>query len=468
MSDINLNGHDDGINGGESPDEVMVLSSHNGTNGHSIVSQMPRSPQIVKAMTTMPATEHFLTCEHAFKLYQNVLTTYEKQEIFSYPQIYCVGSRAKKIAASFNGPSNGGFDSENGSYQHVIHDHIAYRYEVLKIIGKGSFGQVVKAYDHKTHTYVGLKTVRNEKRFHKQADEEIKILDHLRGLDNENSMNIIHMLDHFVFRSHKCITFELLSMNLYELIKKNRFQGFSLQLVRKFAHSILQCMECLYRQKIIHCDLKPENVLLKQPGRSGIKVIDFGSSCFEHERIYSYIQSRFYRAPEVILGGRYGMAIDMWSFGCILAELYTGFPLLPGEDEGDQLAAMLELLGMPSDSMLETCKRSRNFFSSKGIPRYCVVTQSSDGQTILTGTRNKRGKYRGPPGSKDLASALKGCDDLLFLDFIRHCLDWDPVTRMSPPEALKHQWLKRRLPRLPGNVENSPRPLQLLAAIPNA
>ena len=162
------------------------------------------------------------------------------------------------------------------------------------------------------------------------------------------------------------------------------------------------------------------------------------------------------------------MAIDMWSFGCILAELYTGFPLLPGEDEGDQLAAMLELLGMPSDSMLETCKRSRNFFSSKGIPRYCVVTQSSDGQTILTGTRNKRGKYRGPPGSKDLASALKGCDDLLFLDFIRHCLDWDPVTRMSPPEALKHQWLKRRLPRLPGNVENSPRPLQLLAAIPNA
>ena len=80
------------------------------------------------------------------------------------------------------------------------------------------------------------------------------------------------MLDSFVFRNHICITFELLSMNLYELIKKNKFQGFSLQLVRKFAHSILQCLDALQKNRIIHCDLKPENVLLKQQGRSGIKV----------------------------------------------------------------------------------------------------------------------------------------------------------------------------------------------------
>ena len=84
----------------------------------------------------------------------------------------------------------------------------------------------------------------------------------------------------FSFRSHTCITFELLSINLYELIKKNKFQGFSLQLVRKFAHSLLQCLDTLYRNKIIHCDMKPENVLLKQQGRSGIKVgISFRSLC---------------------------------------------------------------------------------------------------------------------------------------------------------------------------------------------
>jgi dual specificity tyrosine-phosphorylation-regulated kinase 2/3/4 len=74
----------------------------------------------------------------------------------------------------------------------------------------------------------------------------------------------------------------------------------------------------------VHCDLKPENILLKGPTKSTIKLIDFGSSCFENERLYTYIQSRFYRSPEVILGMPYGMPIDMWSFGCILAELYSG------------------------------------------------------------------------------------------------------------------------------------------------
>ncbi len=100
------------------------------------------------------------------------------------------------------------------------------------------------------------------------------------------------------------------------------------------------------------------------------QVIDFGSSCYEHQRVYTYIQSRFYRAPEVILGARYGMPIDMWSLGCILAELLTGYPLLPGEDEGDQLSCIVELLGMPPQKLLEASKRAKNFISSKGYPRY--------------------------------------------------------------------------------------------------
>ncbi|XP_074603277.1 dual specificity tyrosine-phosphorylation-regulated kinase 2-like [Brevipalpus obovatus] len=229
-------------------------------------------------------------------------------------EIYFVGTKVKKRFGVTGAPNNSGYDDESGSYLHVLHDHIAYRYEMLKIIGKGSFGQVIKAYDHKTQQHVALKMVRNEKRFHRQAQEEIRILDHLRKQDKDNSMNIIHMYENFTFRNHMCITFELLSVNLYELIKKNQFRGFNLQLVRRFAYSILRCLEALHRNKIIHCDLKPENVLLKQQGRSGIKVIDFGSSCFENQRVYTYIQSRFYRAPEVILRCKYGMPIHMWSW----------------------------------------------------------------------------------------------------------------------------------------------------------
>ncbi|CAH4032725.1 unnamed protein product [Pieris brassicae] len=183
------------------------------------------------------------------------------------------------------------------------------------------------------------------------------------------------------------------------------------------------------------------------------KVIDFGSSCYEHQRVYTYIQSRFYRAPEVMMGAKYGMPIDMWSLGCILAELLTGFPLLPGEDEADQMACIIELLGMPPQRLIEQGKRSKNFISSKGLPRYCTATTLPDGTTVLSGGMSRRGKPRGLPGSKSFVTALKGCQDKYFIDFIRRCLEWEPEKRLTPAQALRHAWLRRRLPRPPHDEE---------------
>ena len=109
----------------------------------------------------------------------------------------------------------------------------------------------------------------------------------------------------------------------------------------------------LKEHSIIHCDLKPENILLTDSKAKSIKLIDFGSSCFESEKVYTYIQSRFYRAPEVMLGIPYTEAIDMWSFGCILIELYTGFPIFPGENELDQMGLIMEIKGLPPASLLK-------------------------------------------------------------------------------------------------------------------
>ena len=129
-----------------------------------------------------------------------------------------------------------------------------------------------QVFDHKEQVHVALKIVRNEKRFHRQAQEEVRILQFLGRQDSQDLFNIVHIYDNFTFRNHVCITFELLNLNLYELIKKNRFQGFKIALVRKFAHSLLQCLDLCYRNRIVHCDLKPENILLRQSGRSGLKV----------------------------------------------------------------------------------------------------------------------------------------------------------------------------------------------------
>ncbi|KAF6731281.1 Dual specificity tyrosine-phosphorylation-regulated kinase 4 [Oryzias melastigma] len=360
----------------------------------------------------------------ALNSFQERLTEFEQEEINDYAEVWFLGLGSQKIEGSQGAPQNSGYDDEHGSYIRVLHDHIAYRFEVLEVIGKGSFGQVLKCLDHKTNELVAIKMIRNKKRFHHQALVELKILEVIKKKDKDNLHNVIHMKEYFYFRNHLCISFELLGVNLYELIKKNNFQGFSLALIRRFAHALLRCLQMLHKEKIIHCDLKPENILLSQRGPGNIKVVDFGSSCYEQQRVYTYIQSRFYRSPEVILGHPYSMAIDMWSLGCILAELHTGYPLFPGESEVEQIACIMEVLGMPPNDFVQSASRRKLFFDSKGNPRNIT---------------NSKGKKR-RPNSKELSAALKTTDPL-FLEFIRRCLAWDPTKRMTPDEGLQHQWI---------------------------
>ncbi|KAF9405928.1 hypothetical protein BGZ94_003314, partial [Podila epigama] len=305
-----------------------------------------------------------LTPYAALKLYGAYLSLYERAEIGEYPQIYYVGQncRQKKAASVEASNSNFGYDDERGDYLIVNHDHLMFRYEVLDMLGKGSFGQVAKCYDHKTGEYVAIKIIRNKMRFHCQAMVEVKILGCLTKWDPEDKHNLIRMTDSFYFRNHLCIATELLSINLYEFIKSNSFNGSSLGLIKRFCTQLLQSLELLGRHNVVHCDLKPENVLLTHDTKSSIKVIDFGSSCFENEKVYTYIQSRFYRSPEVILGMSYNMAIDMWSLGCILAELYTGYPLFPGENEQEQLSCIMEIQGVPERHLIEKSSRRKIFF----------------------------------------------------------------------------------------------------------
>ncbi|KAK3818327.1 MAG: kinase-like domain-containing protein [Linnemannia gamsii] len=390
--------------------------------GPSLDPKSPRTATSAAGVSPFPPLSPYA----ALKLYAPYLSLYERAEIGEFPQVYYVGQncRHKKPASVEASNSNFGYDDERGDYLIVNHDHLMYRYEVLDMLGKGSFGQVAKCYDHKTGEYVAIKIIRNKKRFHCQAVVEVKILDNLNKWDPEAKHNLIRMTDSFYFRNHLCIATELLSINLYEFIKSNSFQGFSLGLIKRFCTQLLQSLDLLSKHNVVHCDLKPENILLKHPTKSSIKVIDFGSSCLENEKVYTYIQSRFYRSPEVILGMAYSMAIDMWSLGCILAELYTGYPLFPGENEQEQLSCIMEIQGVPDRYLIEKSSRKKVFFDHGGNPKLVV---------------NSKGKKR-RPGSKTLGQALK-CSDPLFLDFIQKCLIWDPEKRIKPREGLQHEWI---------------------------
>ena len=142
-------------------------------------------------------------------------------------------------------------------------------------------------------------------------------------------------------------------MSLYSFLKSNKFYGLSFDLIRKVGIQLFQTLTFLYKCKIIHCDLKPENILLKNINKSGIKLIDLGSSCFLDSRCYSYLQSRYYRSPEVLFGLDYGMEIDTWSMGCVLAELLLGTPLFPGESEMDMVSMLCEVLGLPDAEFIK-------------------------------------------------------------------------------------------------------------------
>lgn len=265
--------------------------------------------------------------------------------------------------------------------------------------------------------------------------------------DPDNKHSMINFTQSFYFRGHLCISTELLGMNLYEFIKAHEFKGFSTRLIRRFCKQMLASLVLLKTQRVIHCDLKPENILLAHPLHSEIKVIDFGSSCFENEKVYTYIQSRFYRSPEVILGMSYGLPIDMWSLGCILAELLTGYPIFPGENEQEQLACIMEIFGPPEKHLIEKSSRKKLFFDSLGKPRVTVSTKG----------RRRR------PSSKTLQQALK-CDDEAFLDFVARCLRWDPERRMRPDEAMQHEFItgiRRNAARRPvGNAASTASPVK--------
>jgi dual specificity tyrosine-phosphorylation-regulated kinase 2/3/4 len=130
---------------------------------------------------------------------------------------------------------------------------------------------------------VALKILRNKKRLYKQGLIEASILQSLKDKDNDDKRNVVRILDTFVFRRHLVLSFEMLSMNLYEFIKLNNFQGVSESLVRRFAIQLLITLRFLRENQIVHCDMKPENILLRKSNKSGIKVIDFGSSTYEND-----------------------------------------------------------------------------------------------------------------------------------------------------------------------------------------
>lgn len=222
---------------------------------------------------------------------------------------------------------------------------------------------------------------------------------------------------------------EALGPSLYSaVIKQNK--KLALKHLQHITKQILIALKFLKERGIIHCDLKPENILYKNSTLSDVKIIDFGSSVFINDVSYSYLQTRPYRAPELIFGCPFDFAVDMWSLGCVLYELVTSTTLFNYKTLEENIAKMFAVCKNTPINLYESGKAYNNFVQENLLTRNCKAT-GYELEVLMP-----KSDY-----SIDSVLAKHGASSEL-IDFIKKCLVLDRNKRMSVEDALAHDFIK--------------------------
>ncbi|XP_060087183.1 homeodomain-interacting protein kinase 1 isoform X5 [Heteronotia binoei] len=366
-----------------------------------------------------------------------------------------VGAAATTTTVTTKSSSSSG----EGDYQLVQHEilcSMTNSYEVLEFLGRGTFGQVAKCWKRSTKEIVAIKILKNHPSYARQGQIEVSILSRLSS-ENADEYNFVRSYECFQHKNHTCLVFEMLEQNLYDFLKQNKFSPLPLKYIRPILQQVATALMKLKSLGLIHADLKPENIMLVDPVRQPyrVKVIDFGSASHVSKAVCStYLQSRYYRAPEIILGLPFCEAIDMWSLGCVIAELFLGWPLYPGASEYDQIRYISQTQGLPAEYLLSAGTKTSRFFNrdpNLGYPLWRLKTPEE--HELETGIKSKEArKYifncLDDMAQVNMSTDLEGTDMLAekadrreYIDLLKKMLTIDADKRITPLKTLNHQFV---------------------------
>ncbi|CAF1000268.1 unnamed protein product [Brachionus calyciflorus] len=292
--------------------------------------------------------------------------------------------------------------------------NVPNRYVNLNPLGYGAYGLVCSALDKTKQQQVAIKKLSQPfaTRVHaKRAYREIKLLKHV---DHDNIIRLLDIFtpaNSFEEMQEVCLVTNLMTSDLRNVLNK---QQLSEDQIKFFIFQIFCGLKYLHSANIFHRDLKPENLTVNED--CSLRIIDFGLARSEAEENTIYVTSRWYRAPEIMLRwSHYTKAVDIWSVGCILAEMYIQRPLFPGSDHLNQLNRILDVVGYPSDDLLKEI--------------------SDDARLYLESTERR-------PKSVNFTEYFREIQDPTALDLIEKMLQLDPNNRITCDQALNHPYLE--------------------------
>uniref|UniRef100_A0A671N361 non-specific serine/threonine protein kinase n=1 Tax=Sinocyclocheilus anshuiensis TaxID=1608454 RepID=A0A671N361_9TELE len=365
------------------------------------------------------------------------------------------GGNATAHSTSTTKSSNSHSEGDYQLVQHEILCSVSNSYEVLEFLGRGTFGQVAKCWKRGTNEIVAIKILKNHPSYARQGQIEVGILSRL-STENADEFNFVRSYECFQHKNHTCLVFEMLEQNLYDFLKHSKFSPLLLKCIRPVLQQVATALLKLKSLGLIHADLKPENIMLVDPIRQPyrVKVIDFGSANHVSKAVCStYLQSRYYRAPEIILGLPFCEAIDMWSLGCVIAELFLGWPLYPGASEYDQIRYISQTQGLPAEYLLSAGTKTSRFFHrgpDSSYPLWRLKTPAEHEAEF--GIRSKEARKYIFNCLDDMMQVnmtnLEGTDILAekadrreFIDLLKKMLTLDADKRITPTKTLNHPFV---------------------------